>query len=99
VTVRVSPNAREAYASLVADTRLPDGAVVALFHQNREGSVRGNVYVMEKTGETWRFQAFDDKGTPAVGSEACARCHAFGVADQLFGLPRTVEPARLKSAP
>jgi hypothetical protein len=87
----VSPNARDAYASLVTDARLPDAAVVALFHHNREGSERGSIYVMEKRGETWTFQAFDGNGAPTAPSEACARCHSLGVADQLFGLPRSAE--------
>jgi hypothetical protein len=78
---------------LVTDTRLPDAALVALFHHSREGAERGSIYVMEKTAATWRFQAFHSDGTPAATSEACARCHSFGVADQLFGLPRSSVPA------
>lgn len=88
-SVRVSPNARNAYATLVADTKLPDAALIALFHQNRDGSQRGAIFVMEKHGESWRFFALDQRGAPmTVATEACARCHASGVADSVFGLPR-----------
>jgi hypothetical protein len=85
----VSPNAREAYASLVTDTRLPDAALVALFHQDREGRGRGAIYVMEKRSDGWSFFRLDRDGRPAEGGEQCARCHAAGVADSLFGLPRS----------
>lgn len=91
--MRVSPNAREAYAALVTDTRLPDAALVALFHQSRDGSERGAVYVMEKRGESWRFLALDPHGRPAETGDACARCHSAGVADSLFGLPRAAPSA------
>jgi hypothetical protein len=86
--VRVSPNARDAYATLVADTKLPDAALIALFHQNRDGSERGDIFVMEKQGESWNFLALDRRGAPTGATEACARCHASGVADSVFGLPR-----------
>jgi hypothetical protein len=91
--VRVSPNARDAYAALVTDTRLPDAAVVALFHHDREGYERGRIFVMEKAGTAWRFQAFDARGRPEVPTVSCARCHAYGIADQLFGLPSSTAPA------
>ena len=91
--MRVSPNARDAYATLVTDTKLPDTALIALFHQNRDGSEPGAVFVMEKREESWRFLALDSTGTPAGATDACGRCHAQGVADSLFGLPRA-QPAR-----
>lgn len=91
--MRVSADARDAYASLVTDTKLPDAALVALFHQNRDGSERGAIYVMEKRGEAWRFFELDRDGRPAGTTDTCARCHASGVADSLFGLPRPA-PAR-----
>lgn len=86
--MRVSPNARDAYVSLVTDTKLPDAALVALFHQNREGSERGAIYVMEKRGDRWHFLALDQRGRPTETDDTCSRCHAAGVADSLFGLPR-----------
>jgi hypothetical protein len=87
--VRVSPDARDAYASLVTDTQLPDAALVALFHQNREGTERGAIYVMEKRGAGWSFFGLDRDGRAAEAGDECARCHAAGVADSLFGLPRS----------
>lgn len=89
----MSPNARDAYATLVTDSKLPDAALIALFHQNRDGSERGAIFVMEKRGGSWRFLALDQNGTPAGATDACGRCHAAAVADSLFGLPRA-EPSR-----
>jgi hypothetical protein len=89
----VSPNARDAYAALVTDTKLPDTALIALFHQSRDGAQAGDIFVMEKRGQSWRFLALDASGTPAGSTAACGRCHAAGVADSLFGLPRA-QPAR-----
>jgi hypothetical protein len=89
--VRVSPEAREQYLGLVTDSLLPDGAVIAMFHQSRDGASGGPVYVMEKKASAWTFVALDAEG--AVTSEnlsVCALCHKGGVADQLFGLPRSL---------
>jgi len=92
--VRVSPEGRTAYEQLVSDSELPDGAVVALFHELAPGRP-GPVYVMEKAGAVWRFSTCRADGTefePADAATAstagCRRCHADAVADSLFGLPR-----------
>jgi hypothetical protein len=92
--VRVSPEARAAYEHLLKDSELPDGAVVVLFHELAPGKP-GPVYVMEKSGGSWRFSSLRADGTepeppePAASSAAhCRRCHADAVADSLFGLPR-----------
>jgi hypothetical protein len=92
--VRVSPEAREAYTHLVQESVLPDGAVVALFHfdaANRASST----YVMQKRAGAWSFLMLDGAGVERANasetgraSEACRRCHADGVADSLFGVPR-----------
>jgi hypothetical protein len=90
--VRVSPDAREKYLGLVTDSVLPDGSVIAMFHQSRDGATSGSVYVMEKKASEWTFVALDAEG--AVTSEnlnVCALCHRGGVADQLFGLPRSLK--------
>lgn len=89
--VRVSSDAREQYLRLVTDSVLPDGAVIAMFHQSRDGATGGPVYVMEKKANEWTFTALDAEGS--VTSEnlnVCALCHRGGVADQLFGLPRSL---------
>jgi hypothetical protein len=89
--VRVSSDAREQYLGLVTDSVLPDGAVIAMFHQSRDGASGGPVYVMEKKVGAWTFVALDAEG--AATSEnlnVCALCHKGGVADQLFGLPRSL---------
>jgi hypothetical protein len=98
--VRVSPEAREQYLGLVTDSVLPDGAVIAMFHQSRDGATGGPVYVMEKKASAWTFVALDPDG--AVTSEnlnVCALCHRGGVADQLFGLPRSLRSTTGGTAP
>lgn len=97
--VRVSPGARESYAHLVRDSALPEGSVIALFHVAADQRP-GPVYVMEKSGGTWRFLALDPDGVVRVASasggqatQACQGCHADAVADSLFGVaPRAVDP-------
>jgi hypothetical protein len=89
--IRTSPEARETYVALVQDSVLPEGSVVAQFHASPDGSTRGGVYVMQKTGGRWRYLLLDALGRVQTEGNAgrCARCHADAVADQLFGLPRT----------
>ena len=96
-TVRVSPEARSIYEHLVRDSELPDGALVALFHELSPGHA-GPVYVMEKSGGRWRFMTCQPDGTdlePAEldpdSSRGCERCHSEGVADSLFGVPRRAD--------
>ncbi len=89
--VRVSPDAREPYLSLVTDSVLPDGALVAMFHQSRDGATKGAVYVMEKKAGEWSFLALDSDGRKTTENlDVCALCHKGGVADRLFGLPRSL---------
>jgi hypothetical protein len=89
--VRVSSEARESYLALVTDSLLPDRALVAMFHQSRDGAEKGPVYVMEKRASEWSFVALDAEGYPIGENLAvCALCHRGGVADHLFGLPRSL---------
>ena len=89
--VRVSPDARSPYLALVTDTVFPDGTLIAMFHQSRDGSERGLVYAMEKTKNVWSFVALDPDGTKRSDNlEVCALCHKGGVADHVFGLPRSL---------
>jgi hypothetical protein len=94
--VRASAEAREVYAALVTDSVLPDGATIAMFHESRDGGEKGLVYVMEKKGASWMFLALDANGNPTSENvNVCALCHRGGVADHVFGLPRTLtNPAR-----
>jgi hypothetical protein len=97
-TVRVSPEARDAYARLVRDGSLPDGSVIAIFHELGPSGPAGPVYVMEKSAGVWRYLSLTGDGRLEVapgaaqklGPNACARCHEHGVADSLFGLPRSI---------
>ena len=85
--VRTSPEARAAYAALVADSALPDGAVVALFHHAAGGPDR--VFLMEKEAGAWRYRVLTSAGVVVSESDSgCRGCHAGGVGDSLFGVPR-----------
>jgi hypothetical protein len=94
--VRVSPEARADYLALVTDTVLPEGSTIAMFHASQDGNEKGLVYVMEKKGGTWTFVALNADGSPMPENvSGCALCHRGGVADQVFGLPRSLSnPAR-----
>jgi hypothetical protein len=89
--VRVSPDARSTYLALVTDSVFPDGTLIAMFHQSRDGSESGTVYAMEKTQNVWTFLSLDPDGTKRSDNlEVCALCHKGGVADHVFGLPRSL---------
>lgn len=90
--VRVSEHARGLYLSLITDSVMPEGCVVAMSHRSEDGVRRGPVYVMEKSAGGWSFLALGPDGR-AMNTDlgACASCHAGGVADALFGLPRSLE--------
>lgn len=93
VEIRVSPNARQAYANLVAGTELPVRAVVVALHRDRDTGKPGPVYVMRKSGDgRWQFAQADPNGTvvPDARTDLCARCHADGVSDSLFRVPPPV---------
>jgi hypothetical protein len=86
--VRVSPDARPGYETLVSDSILPEGTLVALFHAERTGRA-GAVYVMEKRGSTWSYLVLTPRGVVVDGATArCSGCHHGAVGDGLFGLPR-----------
>jgi hypothetical protein len=88
--VRVSPEARDGYLALVTDSSLPDGTVVAAFHQSsNEAASPGPVYVMEKSAGTWSYLWLDGSGGIVEKKpRRCDGCHAGAVADRLFGPPR-----------
>jgi hypothetical protein len=90
VDVRVSPESRDSYLALVADSVFPEGAALAEF--SHAGSGPG--YVMRKTGGRWSFLALDARGAvTASGALAlCAGCHADAPTDAVFGLPRLDAP-------
>jgi hypothetical protein len=93
--VRVSHDARDRYLSLVTDSVLPDGTVLAMFHQSRDGAQRGPVYVMEKKESAWTFLALESDGSiVSENLNVCALCHRGGVADHVFGLPRSLGSPR-----
>jgi hypothetical protein len=90
VVVRVSPEARDAYLTLVTDSRVPDGTVVAAFHQQSAlQAPLGPIYVMVKSRDAWSYLVLDATGGIIEKEpKGCAGCHAAAVADHLFGPPR-----------
>jgi len=99
--VHTNPEARDTYMGLVQDSVLPDGSVVALFHESADGATRGPVYVMEKAAGRWHYLVLDAEGheEPTAKLDTCAGCHADATADQLFGLPRRRRPDSSPTSP
>jgi len=87
VDVRANELARARYLGLVADTRFPDGAVIA--ELSHDGT--GESYVMRKDSGVWSYFELDPRGTLVTGGAHtwCVECHAQAPSEQLFGLPRT----------
>ncbi|HEY3497694.1 MAG TPA: hypothetical protein VGK73_23515 [Polyangiaceae bacterium] len=87
--VRVSPEARDRYLTLVTDSSIPEGAVAAQFHQRAGTGARGPVYVMQKERGGWRYLVLDPRGAIVEKDPAgCEGCHSDAVADHLFGPAR-----------
>jgi hypothetical protein len=94
--VRVSPEARPDYEHLVRDHSMPEGTLVAIFHDAGAAGPAGPVYVMEKSAGTWRYLSLSADGRvdsrPGAAQQlkvgACAGCHEGALGDSLFGLPR-----------
>jgi hypothetical protein len=93
LVTRVSPDARDAYLSLVTDSKLPADVVVAATHEEAVGGTPGPTYVMERRAGAWRYLVVDRRGLVKEDApEQCAGCHAGGVAEGLFGPPRPKAP-------
>lgn len=88
--VRVSADLRESYRSLRPGLVAPSGALVAAFHKDAKTGRPGPVYVMERRGEAWSYQAYEADGRAAEHGvlTLCERCHAESPSGGLFGLPR-----------
>jgi len=89
--VHVNPQAFEAYASLAAGSELPVGSILVQFHLDASDR-RGPAFVMQKQASLhWSFSVLDSGGRVIRDGELrdCARCHAEGVADFLFGPPHS----------
>jgi hypothetical protein len=86
VEVRVNPESRALYSTLVTDSVFPDGSVLAeLSHQ-----ADGHGYGMRKASGRWEFFELDGRGgVLASGAlSLCGGCHAQAASDGVFGLPR-----------
>lgn len=88
-TVRVSPDARQAYQALARGSELPVGSIVAMFHEDARGHGKGPVYVMQKQKAGWRYLILrpDGRIRQQGAIRLCERCHAEATADHLFGPP------------
>jgi hypothetical protein len=96
-SVIVDPTAREAYLNLVTASSLPVGSVVAELHQDPRTGNQGPVFAMQKLAEgRWEYLVVDPVGKVQQRGQLtlCQRCHAEGVADQLFGLPGSARPSK-----
>jgi len=96
-SVIVDPTARDAYRNLVTASSLPVGSVVAEFHQDSRTGHPGPVFAMQKLAEgRWEYLVVDPGGKVQQRGQLalCQRCHAEGVADQLFGLPASTRPSQ-----
>ncbi len=92
--VHVDAGARDAYLKLVPGSSLPIGSIVAELHSDTETGRRGPLFAMHKIAtDRWEYLVVDPQGLVEERGALplCQRCHADGVADQLFGLPRRVE--------
>lgn len=86
VEVRVTALAVEAYLHLTRGSALPSGSGIALRLNNQE--LAESFYVMHKPTSEWRFLVLGNDGEilDDDASGFCARCHAEGVSDSLFGI-------------
>ena len=90
VDVAVSETARATYTSLVTDSVLPDGALLAeLAHDLRQPTSRA--WLMTKQKGEWSYLELDGQGHVLDEGRLarCEGCHALAPADHVFGLPRT----------
>jgi hypothetical protein len=92
--IHVDGAARETYVNLVAASRLPVGTIVAELLSDMRTGRRGRLLAMHKlAADRWEYLVVDAAGLIEERGDLplCRRCHADGLADQLFGLPRRAE--------
>jgi hypothetical protein len=94
--IAVNEAAMQLYTNLAPSTRFAVGSVLVKKHAATSASARGPTFAMAKReagffpeGSDWEYVVLDaegrleDRGKLAL----CARCHAEGNADGVFGLP------------
>lgn len=93
--VRVTPSAAERYRTLVAGAALDAGTLLVEELRRRPTEAPDTFLVMEKRENGWTYLKLDAQGRPTeVRDDLCQRCHAEGLADELFGPGQQgVEPA------
>jgi hypothetical protein len=101
--VQLSANdaASPAYATLSRGTRFSPGAVLVKTHSEKDSGAAGPIFVMLKRdpgffplGGDWEYLVTDPEGWIEDRGALlfCARCHAEGNADWVFGLPAEARP-------
>lgn len=94
--VSVNDTARSAYTALTPSTRFAEGSVLVKKHTTVSASAPGPIFAMAKRaagffpeGGDWEYVALDAEGHVQERGKLtlCARCHAEGNADSVFGLP------------
>lgn len=98
--IRVSPEARQAYLELGAETTLPEGTWIVQWLRHARNGKRGPIFALERKSAGWEFWVLDPNGTVQRSGalEPCTGCHAAAPAPPVFGLPRrdqeSTAPAR-----
>jgi hypothetical protein len=98
-TVRVAVNdaAMQPYTNLAPSSQFGVGSVLVKKHVSTSSSAPGPIFAMAKRdpgffpeGGDWEYVVIDADGRLEGRGKlaACARCHAEGNADRVFGLPQ-----------
>lgn len=94
---RVNASAEAPYATLVASSRFPGGALVVQMHRDPGSGSPGPIFAMLKRdagffpeGGDWEYVVTDSEGwiEDRGALPFCARCHAEAKADWVFPLPK-----------
>jgi hypothetical protein len=90
--VRVNSQAQAAYLNLTAQSSLPLGTLLVQVQRDGSGRLQ-SVFAMEKSASSaspWIFTRLTSEGRVEQSGAlpGCARCHAEGLGDSLFGPAR-----------
>jgi len=95
--IAVNEPAMQLYTNLAPSSRFGVGSVLVKKHASTSSSTRGPTFAMAKRdpgffpeGGDWEYIVLDAEGRLEGRGKlaACARCHAEGNADRVFGLPQ-----------
>lgn len=95
--IAVNETAMQAYSNLAPSSRFRVGSVLVKKHASTSSSSPGPTFAMAKRdasffpeGGDWEYIVLDAQGKLEQRGKlaTCARCHAEGNADHVFGLPQ-----------